>query len=147
MKDITMVTLAIRHAHDQLSLGWRVIFMLLGGLRRRLFLPALVGVIPTLVVLKGGDALSVVRHHAFSLPFLVYPRPFLCLREDRCMQGFNTIAVLFLCDIDNIAFDHGLNDGARLRVESLGRVKVEGDEKQLLVRIKIVHAALITYGR
>ena len=59
LKDVTIVNLAIRHADDKLNLGWRMVLASLAGLRRRLFLPALVGVIPTLIVLKGGDALSV----------------------------------------------------------------------------------------
>ena len=49
----------------------------------------------------------------------------------------------FLCDIDNIAFEHGLSDGVRVRVETEGRVEFDSDEKKLLVLMRTVHAALI----
>jgi hypothetical protein len=45
---------------------------LLGGVRRWVFLPVLVAAVPTLVLVKGGDALSVC---------------------------FNTIAILFLTEV------------------------------------------------
>ena len=46
IKDITMCTLAIRHAGEKLSPGWRFILMLLGQLRRWLFLPGLAAAVP-----------------------------------------------------------------------------------------------------
>lgn len=51
---------------------WMHIRILLGGIRRWVFLPGLLFLIPTLVWIKGGGALEVC---------------------------FNTIAVLFLCEI------------------------------------------------
>ena len=49
-------------------------FSALGGARRWVFLPMLSLTVPLLVMIKGGDAMSVC---------------------------FNTVAVLFLCDIDH----------------------------------------------
>ena len=60
------------HAGDQLSRGSRLALTLLGGVRRWVFLPMLVTAVPVLVLIKGGDALSVC---------------------------FNTIAILFLTEV------------------------------------------------
>ena len=60
------------HAGDRLSRGSRLALTLLGGVRRWVFLPALVAAVPVLVLFMGGDALSVC---------------------------FNTIAILFLTEV------------------------------------------------
>ena len=60
------------HAGDRLSRGSRLALTLLGGVRRWVFLPTLVIAVPVLVLVKGGDALSVC---------------------------FNTIAILFLTEV------------------------------------------------
>ena len=60
------------HAGDRLSRGSRLALSLLGGVRRWVFLPTLVMGVPFLVLIKGGDVLSVC---------------------------FNTIAILFLTEV------------------------------------------------
>jgi hypothetical protein len=67
-----MCAIAIAHAGDRLGRGLRIALTLLGGVRRWVFLPTLVAVVPVLVLVKGGDALSVC---------------------------FNTIAILFLTEV------------------------------------------------
>ena len=59
-------------------------------MRRWVFLPVLVLTMPFLVLVKGGDALSVC---------------------------FNTVAILFLCDIDNILFNMALNDATKVEIQ------------------------------
>ena len=76
LKDIRLYTIALDRC-ETLGRGWRRALNLLGGVRRWTFLPALMCAVCDLVAIAGGDALS------------------LCL---------NTIAVLFLYDVDNIAF-------------------------------------------
>ena len=93
LKDIELCSMAVAHAGDKLSKGWRLALGFLLGMRRWVFLPALVANVPMLVIFKGGDALSV------------------CL---------NTVAILFLCDIDNIFFDLVLGERVRARVENAG---------------------------
>ena len=56
---------------------------------------------------------------------------------------FNAIALLFLCDIDNIAFVLGLSERVRARVEDAGRVELSEVEAAALVRTKSVHVGLI----
>ena len=116
LKDIQLCSIAIAHADDKLSKGWRIALSFLLGIRRWVFLPSLVATVPNLVLLKGGDALSV------------------CL---------NTVAILFLCDIDNIVFDLALGERVRARVEGAGRVELGSAEAAALTRTKAVHVALI----
>ena len=116
LKDIELCSMAVAHAGDKLSKGWRLALGFLLGMRRWVFLPALVVSVPFLVLYKGGDALSV------------------CL---------NTVAILFLCDIDNIFFDLVLGERVRARVEDAGRVELEDAEASALARTKAVHVALI----
>ena len=101
LKDIELCSMAVAHAGDKLSKGWRLALGFLLWMRRWVFLPALVTTVPFLVLYKGGDALSV------------------CL---------NTVAILFLCDIDTITFDLALGERVRARVEDAGHVELDDAE-------------------
>ena len=71
LKDIHMCELAIARAGDQLSVGWRIALRLLGGVRRWCFVQILVSVVGWVVILQGGDALSICCEsstHALTLP-------------------------------------------------------------------------------
>ena len=57
LKDILLCSMAIAHA-SKLSAGWRHALSFLLGIRRWLFLPALVCTVPLLVMVEGGDALK-----------------------------------------------------------------------------------------
>ena len=115
-QDIELCAVAIRHACDSIPHAWRFAFALLGGLRRWMFLPALCSTVPVLVVHQGGDALSVC---------------------------FNTVAVLFLCEIDNLAYAIGLGEKLRARVEVDGRVELGEVEADALALSKIVHVCVL----
>jgi hypothetical protein len=116
LKDIELCSMAVAHAGDKLSKGWWLALRFVLWMRRWVFLPILVVNVPFLVLYKGGDALSV------------------CL---------NTVAILFLCDIDNIAFDLALGERVRARVEDAGRVELTDAEASALARTKAVHGALL----
>ena len=115
-QDIKLCAMAIRHAGDHIAPTYRFVLTLLGGIRRWLFLPTLVTVAPILVLFKGGDALSVC---------------------------FNTVAVLFLCEIDNLLYAILLPERERARVEVEGRVELGEAEAATLMRTKAVHVALV----
>ena len=115
-KDITLCSLGIQHAGDKLSLAWRLGLRLLGVFRKFTFLPGLVSTVPILVIYRGGDALSV------------------CL---------NTVAVLFMCEIDNVAYSVGLSERVKTRIEQFGRVELGADEVARLVWSKATHVGLI----
>eukprot|EP01051_Picozoa_sp_SAG22_P006936 SAG22_NODE_470_length_10142_cov_13.947227_10_plen_456_part_00 len=116
LKDIELCSMAVAHAGDKLSKGWRLALGFLLWMRRWVFLPPLVMNVHGLVLYKGGDALSI------------------CL---------NTVAILFMCDIDNIAFDLALGERVRARVEDAGRVELDDGEAAGLARTKAVHAVLL----
>ena len=108
--------MAIRHAGDRIAPAYRFVLSLLGGMRRWTFLPTLVLTAPVLVLFKGGDALSVC---------------------------FNTVAVLFLCEIDNLLYAILLPERERARVEVEGRVELSESEAVALMRSKAVHVVLL----
>lgn len=112
LRDIRLCSLAIERAGNRLGTPMRLALTLLGGIRRWLFLPALMMASPRLVLLRGGDALNV------------------------CM---NTIAVLFLCEVDNVAYAVGLSEKVRARVEFAGRVHLDADDVTALSITKAVH--------
>eukprot|EP01043_Picozoa_sp_COSAG02_P050629 COSAG02_NODE_5227_length_4525_cov_1.708540_2_plen_513_part_00 len=116
LKDIELCSMAIVHAGEKLSKGWRCALGLVLWMRRWVFMPSLVANVPALVHFKGGDALSV------------------CL---------NTVAILFLCDIDNIAFGLALGERVRARVEAARGVELNDGEASALARTKAVHVVLI----
>jgi hypothetical protein len=99
-----------------ISQSWSVALAVLNGARRFLFLPTLVMAVPVLVALKGGDALSV------------------------CM---NTVAVLFLTDVDEAVYAFCLKEAVRSRVAEAGRVQLSRSDDQDLWISKTVHVALI----
>ncbi len=115
LKDIRLCSLAISHNAD-LAKTWIVALRFLGTVRQFVFLPLLMLTVPYLVVLKGGDALSI------------------------CM---NSVAVLFLCEIDNLAFTFGLGEHMRSRVEEAGRVILNDVEAKHMVVMKELHVTLL----
>ena len=82
-QDIRLCSYAIEAAGEQLRL--RALLRLLNAVRTWVFLPAMVITVLYLVIIKGGDALTVV---------------------------LNTVAILFLCEVDNAAYMIGLGEAA-----------------------------------
>ena len=74
LKDIELCNLSLHKASDP-GLRWRIALHLLSGARHWFFLPALATTMPTLVLWRGSDAMSI------------------------CM---NTVAMMFLAEIDNV---------------------------------------------
>ena len=116
LKDIELCMAAVHQAGTDLSAPWRWSLLLLNFVRRAVFLPSLVSCIVILVTRKGGDALSV------------------CL---------NTVAVVFMTDVDNMAYAVGLSEAVRSRVEEAGRVELSAAEWNVIKRTKLVHMVLI----
>lgn len=116
LKDIELVAMAVRQADDRLSCGSRLALTFLSGIRRWMFLPTMLMIVPGLVLLQGGDALSVC---------------------------FNTVAVLFMTEVDNIIFQVALPEQVRARVEEAGRVELGKVEQAALAWTKPTHICLI----
>ena len=56
---------------------------------------------------------------------------------------FNTVAILFLADIDNALFATMLPERLRVRIEEVGHVELGDAEAAALARTKPIHTALI----
>ena len=91
---------------------------LLAVLRRHCFLPSLVMIIPHMVYNQGGDCLTVC---------------------------FNTVAVLFLSDLDNNMYAYGLSESLKREVERRGRVTMSSSEASTLNLVKTLHMLMIMY--
>lgn len=115
-RDIRLCSVAIVRAGRLLSPRMRIALIMLGGLRRWCFLPGLIVPLIMIPLAKGGDALNVC---------------------------FNTVALLFLGEIDNVAYSVGLSERVRARVDVSGRIRLTDDEAQALDKAKTAHIVLI----
>jgi hypothetical protein len=100
------------------SKAWRIALSFLQGMRRWLFLPCLVIVIPFLLVTTGTSSLQIC---------------------------FNTIAILFLADVDNLVYAFFLAERVRARLEDVGRVQLTADDLRPLQVTKIAHVVKSTW--
>jgi hypothetical protein len=118
LKDVELCGIAVSEASadGRLSTGWRVGMLLMNGMRRWCFLTMLVISVPLLVVFKGGGALMVC---------------------------FNTVAIVFMCDTDDVCYATGMNEKVRARMEQAGRVTITEAHAVALFRTKIVHIGLV----
>ena len=124
LKGIELCNIAIRHAEEakerdgSRDLGeYSVPLQIINGIRRWMFLPTLAASIPMMVAFKGGDALSV------------------------CM---NTVAIVFLTEVDDVMFNYGIGERVRERAKVAGRVPLAKNEEEKLSRTKGVHVFLVT---
>ena len=111
LKDIELCILSAHRAADMPTV-WHVAIWFVQTVRRWCFLSALVAAVPVLVTFLGGDSLSVC---------------------------FNTIAIIFMCEIDNLCYHYGLPERTRSRVEDAGRVDLDDAEAEGMARSKDGH--------
>eukprot|EP01047_Picozoa_sp_COSAG01_P013813 COSAG01_NODE_659_length_14436_cov_15.108112_3_plen_393_part_00 len=109
IKDIHLCSIATEKAVDCISLPYQRALTGLNSLRRWVFLTLFGWIVPSLVGLKGGDALNIC---------------------------FNTIAILFLADVDNISYQLGLSEDLRGRMERDGHMLLKPAEKIAMARTK-----------
>ena len=96
--------------------GWRFAFGVHRWIRKWIFLPALIQCVPRLIGNKGGDALNV---------------------------SLNTVAVLFLAEVDNAFYALALSERTKVRVEEAGRVVLTEDERTSLQNTKTVFLVIV----
>ena len=116
LKDIELCVMAVHRAEKKLSLFYRGVVVTMLNMRRWAFLTFLNIDVVLVVVYGGGDALSVC---------------------------FNTIAVLFMCEIDNLCYQFGLGERIRARVEDKGRMALSPEEAEAMSQTKTVHIMMI----
>jgi hypothetical protein len=118
LKDILLCEIAVRNAELQgtLSAAFRAGLKAQILARHFIFLPAMVAAVPMVVAFKGGDALNIC---------------------------FNTVAIVFMCEVDNLCYQLALAERSRRRVEHAGRVTLTDADAVALARTKMVHLFLL----
>jgi hypothetical protein len=118
LKDMMLCKIAIERLGDKLG-PWRYPIVVGIFLRRTFFLPLMLGTVGVLVVFRGGDSLSVC---------------------------FNTVAILFMAEADNMAYHFGLAEPQKARMETDGRVALTTEDSQRLQQTKMVYLPVIIAG-
>eukprot|EP01051_Picozoa_sp_SAG22_P014419 SAG22_NODE_1748_length_3664_cov_10.806171_4_plen_232_part_00 len=115
LKDIELCSTAVRPS-TTLSSGWRYALTFLSVLRRFTLLPGMCTCVIALVIFEGSDALNIC---------------------------FNTVALMFMLEIDSTMFHYGLDENTRARVESAGKIELDRAEAQALSYTKALHVVLV----
>jgi hypothetical protein len=116
LRDIMLCVAGVQNAGEKLSRGWRYSMLALLSFRRWLFLPRVVYTTAQLDLVKGGDALTV---------------------------SFNTVALLFIIDVDNLTYELGMPEKWRARIETRGRIQLSDAAADTLAKTRIIHALLV----
>ena len=113
IRDAVLCEIALRaiSKRREVPRGWRFAIRGLNMARYFIFLPNVVSSVAQLVLNDGGDVKNV------------------CL---------NTVAVLFLVEVDNMAYLHGLGERTRMEAEEMTGARVTEDELQTINAAKIV---------
>jgi hypothetical protein len=121
LKDATLVEFGVARAASgeaqSLTSFQQKMFQLLSFMRRWSFLPGLVGVGVGMTGMVASDVTSIC---------------------------FNTIAILFLAEVDDVAYKFGLNEKVRARVEKNGRIMLTEEEESKLKLLRVCHLPLVT---
>ena len=113
MRDCMLVEIALRDVSErrEVSRGWRFAIRGLNFARYYILLPNVILSVVALVLNDGGRV------------------------KDVCL---NTVAVLFLLDIDDLAFRYGLDERTRKEAEENARVRVTDADERILNAVKLV---------
>ena len=111
IKDTALCAMAAERNSLELSRGWRIALDMLNILRTQVFLLPLMGAIPVLILTQGGSALAVC---------------------------FNTIAVLFITEVDNMSYHLALGEREKERVDAHGHIVLTDEEAQRISRTKLL---------
>jgi hypothetical protein len=117
LKDMLLCEIAIKRLGDKLG-PWRHAINIGIFLRRAAFLPIMLGTVGVIVQIRGGDSLSVC---------------------------FNTVAVLFMAEADNMA-QFGLAEPQKARMEADGRIELNTEDSQRMQETRVVYLPMIIAG-
>ena len=113
IRDAILCEIALREISKrrEVSRGWHFAIRGLNAARYYIFLPNVVSSVVMLVLNDGGNVKNV------------------CL---------NTVAVLFLLEVDNMAFLHGLGERTRMEAEEHAGARVTDDDLKTINAVKLV---------
>eukprot|EP01052_Picozoa_sp_SAG31_P023677 SAG31_NODE_1967_length_6785_cov_7.007329_7_plen_508_part_00 len=122
IKDILLVSIAAKRGAAELTPAWRMAIGFLGRVRAHTFLSIVMFAMPMVVLSQGGNAMKTC---------------------------FNTVAILFLTEVDNLSYKFGLGERARERVDAVGHVILSDEDAKMLTRTKklcIVLTIFVIFG-
>lgn len=95
--------------------------------------------------LRALSFLGYVRRFVF-IPLLVFAAVWLAVFDGTDAQGvcMNTVALLYLADIDDFAYAVVISEPWQTRMEEAGMVALHGRDVRQLARTKVTHTALVT---
>ena len=111
VKDMMLCEMSIDSKKDDLSQGWLLALTALGRLRSQILLAPLMGAIPAVVLTQGGHSLAIC---------------------------FNTIAILFITEVDNVSYQFGLSERAKESVDAHGHVLLTDEQARSLSQTKVM---------
>jgi hypothetical protein len=119
IKDIELCRIAADRGRNELSRGWQLALTSLNLFRAHGFVFGLIVCIPAVIMTRGGDALTV---------------------------AFNTVAIMFLTEVDNLSYQFALSEQVKRRVDEAGRVQLTDADERRLSRTKPCCMVLIFIG-
>ena len=119
IKDIELCQMAANRGHLEVSRRWQMALSFLNLFRAHGFVMVLVMCIPLVILTRGGGSLDV---------------------------AFNTIAIMFLTEVDNISYQFALSERAKQRVDEAGHVRLTDIEEKRLSRTKPCCVVIISVG-
>jgi hypothetical protein len=119
IKDISLCEMSATARAMELSLPWQVALATLGRIRSQFFLAAVMGAVPGVVLTQGGSAMDV---------------------------AFNSIAILFIMDVDNLSYQFLLGERAKERVDAMGHVNLNRDQARALSLTKVLCSVVAIVG-
>jgi hypothetical protein len=113
IRDATLCRFALQRICDEREVGraWPWALHTLNYLRLFALAPYIIGCVMALVVVETGNSIAI------------------CL---------NAVAILFLVEIDNLAFTHALDESLRIEAEQHGRILLTVNEARIVDAIKVV---------
>lgn len=119
IKDIELCEIAANRGRLEMSRRWRLALSFLNLFRAHAVVLSLVVCVPLVILSRGGGSLDV---------------------------AFNTIAILFLTEVDNITYHLALSERAKQRVDEAGHVQLTDADEKKLSRTKPCCIAIILAG-
>jgi hypothetical protein len=119
VKDTELCAIAAERNRKELSRGWQIALALLNRFRSHFFVQNILICVPLVILLRGGGALTV---------------------------AFNTVAIMFLTEVDNMSYHFFLSEKARERVDRAGHVRLTDAESKKLSRTKVLCTTITVVG-
>ncbi len=118
--EVVLCNLALRQAQETIPKHWRYSFLAMNFARRYLFLPGIPVAIVMVLLTNGADAMSIC---------------------------FNSVALVFLCEVDEVFYQLALPERVRLVTTRIrARVVLSSDEEDQLFKSRVILQVSVAMG-